>query len=252
MQAVDRIVAVLTTIVGTSGGLTLSEVARGVELTPATTHRLLQSLVEKGLVERDPLSRRYRSGVGLIQMAASVLATRGAEHSVDIVLSELRDRWKECFYLAMLADDSVLCLRSVEPVGSAEVSFYVRLGTKLPPHSAAAAKAIVAFSDEATVDRLVGRGPFERYTRYTLTSRDEVMAEIQKTRQRGYGVCDQEMEVAVAAFAVPIFARNASPVRAIGVIAPRDRLVEKAEEGLIDAMVKAGARLAAAELARAA
>jgi IclR family acetate operon transcriptional repressor len=252
VQAVDRIVAILATIVPTTGGLTLSEVARSVELTPATTHRLLQSLMEKGLIERDPLSRRYRSGVGLIQMAAAVLATRGAQHSVDLALGELRDQWRECFFLAMLTDDSVLCLRSVEPVGSSEVSFYVRLGTKLPPHSSAAAKTIAAFGDQARIDRLVGPGPFERYTQFTLTEREEVLVELEKTREAGYGICDQEMEIAVAAVAVPILVSNDAPVRAIGAIAPRERLMEKISDGLVDAMTQAAARLAAVESIRAA
>ena len=49
----------------------VTQIARSVGLTQATTHRLLQSLIAEGMVEQDERSKLYRLSIDFFALAAS-------------------------------------------------------------------------------------------------------------------------------------------------------------------------------------
>jgi len=59
--AVSRLFAVLRSLGDTvEGGERVTQLAQRVGLSQPTTHRLLRSLMEEGMVEQDARSKRYR------------------------------------------------------------------------------------------------------------------------------------------------------------------------------------------------
>src|SRR5579871_5744825 len=145
VQTIDRVSRILRAVTEAPNGLTLSEVATVTELPSPTVHRFLKSLVDAGFVERKELTKRYGYGPVLIQLG---LAARSADYGAESEengLRKLRDRWQECFYLSMQIDGSVVCVRSTETTDPIRMSIFVSVGRRLPMHSSAAAKAIVAY-----------------------------------------------------------------------------------------------------------
>jgi DNA-binding IclR family transcriptional regulator len=247
MQAIERILRIIETIGSSPTGLTLSEVHRATGLSPATCHRLLASLCDTHLLERDASSKRYRAGIGLIRLAASVNPSTALVPSADMALRALRDRWQECFYLAVLANDSVVCLESVETTEPNRMGVYLRLGYQLSVHGSASARAILAFVPEDVAKRVLQKDNFEKYTEFTKTKRAALASELEATRKRGYAVCDQELEIGVVAFATPVLDISGEPTRSIGVIGPRERLLAMVDDGLIDDMLASARYLSGKE-----
>ena len=75
-QSVERAIAVLECFASSDRSLGLTEIARGVGLTPSTAHRLLRALIAARYVEQDPTTEHYRLGIGI-----AVLGQRALEHS---------------------------------------------------------------------------------------------------------------------------------------------------------------------------
>ena len=80
------------------------------------------------------------------------------------------------------------------------------IGGRNPAYRTAVGKALLS-------ERLVGLrevtdwfGPFplERKTPNTLTTPDALLAELEATRERGFGIDDEENEVGITCVAVPI------------------------------------------------
>jgi IclR family transcriptional regulator, acetate operon repressor len=246
VQTVDRLVTILQRISADPRGLTLSELAREAELPPATCHRLLGSLSASGMVERDGGTKRWRPGVGLVRIAAAVSPSAGFGALVDPVLVELRDHWQECFYFSNLTDGQVVCVRSVETTEPHRISVSVPLGRRMALHASAAAKAILASLTEDESRRLLQGAAWEHFTRYTLMTVDELLADLAATRSRGFAVCDQEMELGVAAYAAAIAGPPGEAPRSLGVIGHRERLGSRLRNGLLDALLSAAEDLSAA------
>ena len=240
--SVDKALSILTEVAGSSNGLTLSVIARKAGLSPATCHRLLRTLARRQLVLRDS-SGQYRQGIGLLKLAAAVTSSSVLGEPTEAILRSLRDRWQECFYLSVLVDGEVVCIRSVATTDPNRMGVYVPLGRRFPAYAAAAAKAILAFGPPELAKRALANEELVPFTRFTNTSRDKVLSELQLTRQRGHAVCDQEMEIGVIAFAVPVVVGNGDVVWSLGVIGPRERLVGSVHEGLIREMMASASLL---------
>lgn len=236
MQTIDRLARILRAISDAPDGLTLSEVASEAELPSPTVHRFLKSLGDAGFVERKELTKRYAGGPVLIRLGLAAQAADVSGHTEEGGLRTLRDRWQECFYLSSYIDGDVVCVRSTETTDPLRMSIFVSVGRRLPMHSSAAAKAILAYQTRAVAKDFLARAPFDRYTGFTITERDQIVSDLVQTRSQGYAVCDQEMEIGVAALAVPIFDPRGAVGRSLGVIAPRERLLSERRHELLDHM----------------
>ena len=243
MQALNRIVKILRAVAEAPEGLTLSEVAEAASLPSATAYRFLKDLANEGLVERQALTKRYRYGPGFVRLALSIKAADFMSDTEEAELRSLRDRWQDCFYLSALLDADVVCVRSTETNDPVRMGIFVSIGRRLAPHSSAAAKAIIAYQPRVTIDSVLAREPLERYTPYTLTRPAEILADLAQARKRGYAICDQEMEIGVAAIAVPVFDARNSVNRSIGVIALRDRILGDERDELVEDMQRAASAL---------
>lgn len=62
VQSVDRALVLLETLAESSGGLSLSELSRRVDLPTSTAHRLLTTLQMRGFVAHEPQSSRWVIG----------------------------------------------------------------------------------------------------------------------------------------------------------------------------------------------
>jgi len=237
MQTIDRIVTIMYSVAESPDGLTLSEVARVTGLPPATAHRLLAALQKRSLVERDEPSKRWRAGLGILRMAASMIPSVGFSALADPVLAELRDRWQECFYLSVLADGEVVCVRSVATTAPHRMSVHVPVGRRFPLH------AILSYLPLPETRQLLSAREPECFTRQTIVDVEELLADLTYVRAAGYAVCDQEMELGVTALAVAIGGPPGEPPRSLGVIGPRERIRADMLTGLLTDIVDGGARL---------
>jgi DNA-binding IclR family transcriptional regulator len=243
MQALDRFSRILKAIMEAPDGLTLSEVAASAELPSPTVHRFLKGLSDAGFVERHAASKRYRHGPAITRLALAASAADFIGETEQSGLRALRDRWQECFYFSALIDGDVVCVRSTETTDPVRMGIFVSIGRRLAVHSSAAAKAIMAYQPRQTVEEFLEAAPFDRYTPFTLTQRQELVADLIETRKRGYAVCDQEMEIGVAALALPVFDSRGNVGRSLGVIAPRDRLLLEQQDELLEDMRNTAATL---------
>jgi DNA-binding IclR family transcriptional regulator len=98
-------------------------------------------------------------------------------------------------------------------VGHRPVSSF-SISPPLPAHATAMGKALLAFSPPRLVDTLIESG-LERYTPYTLTTGDRLRRALAVTRLTRVALCRWEMELGMAAIAVPIFGGGGMVVAAL-------------------------------------
>jgi DNA-binding IclR family transcriptional regulator len=214
-QSVYRAVRILEAFSAYRPTLTLAEIAQAVELTPPTTHRLLQALRAQDLVVFDEHRRQYSLGGGVMRIAGVIL-DQELLASVRIRLEELRDAIGETVALHWRLKDSRVCL--IELVSERPVHMASGVGNTYPLTAGAAGKAMLAFTDPAEVDLLLeGSG-------LGSADRDELRAALPPIREAGYARSEGETVGGGFALATPLLDGEGHAVAALNITGPGTRM----------------------------
>jgi IclR family acetate operon transcriptional repressor len=223
-QAIERAVGLLRSFESDADAeLGIMELAARQQLSPSTAHRIARALVAAGLLEQDPDTERYRLGVGLVELGLLTLQRLGVEAARPL-LEALADETGESINLGIRRGDDVMVVLRVS--SAQPLRFEQPAGSRVPIHTSAMGKAILGYSPDPAgeVDRL---GGLARLTSHTLTSRAALKRELQRTRERGYAVNDEERNLGARAVGAPVLDRCGHAVAAISVQGPAVRLTER-------------------------
>jgi DNA-binding IclR family transcriptional regulator len=231
VQSVGRALDLLEHLGASDGDMSLADLARATGLQPPTAHRLLQTLVQRDWVVRNPstthyrLSRKLLSIVGDIEARTARLRALARPH-----LIALRNDTGESTNLVVL--DGLAAVYIDQVPSQRPIHMFTEIGARVPAYASGAGKAMLAFQTSA-VDRALGRHALEALTDHTLTDYAALKRALRQARARGYAFDNEEYELGVACTAAPIRGGDGIAVAAISVSAPavRWRAVDRARLG---------------------
>jgi IclR family transcriptional regulator, acetate operon repressor len=198
VQSLDRAFAILEIMADAGGVIGLSQLAAEAKLPLATIHRLVRTLVDLGYVRQEP-SRQYSLGPRLMRLAES--STKRLSTIASPYMSRVVDALGESVNLAVLDGDEIVYVAQVQP-STNFMRMFTEVGRRTTPHSTAVGKAILADRTESDVRALLDRTGMPRRTEHTITSPAVFVADLERTRQRGYALDDGEQELGVRCVAV--------------------------------------------------
>jgi IclR family acetate operon transcriptional repressor len=224
VQSVSRALALLRCFEQGTPYLTLTEMARETGLTMSTTHRLAGTLVDGGMMARDPGSERYRVGPLVETLARTAAGPDRAARAAraTAILEGLTRRTGESASLGVADGRSIVVLVGVESPHA--LRFDRPPGTLVPIHVSAMGKAVLAFGPEPAATAVKALAPLERFTPWTLTSQRALATDLELTRERGYALVDEEQMVGVRSLAVPVLDEDGLAVAAVGIQGPTGRI----------------------------
>ena len=176
----------------------LGELAERTGLTKPTVHRLLGVLTDSGwAVQRD-------GGFYELGPRARALGHADAEwgDGVESAIHTLATATNQTVHVAVLADGEVLYTHKA----SAPQAFIMRsrVGSRMPAHSTAVGKAMLATLPEPRLVALLTARGMPARTPATHTDVDALLTELATVRECGYALDREENEVNVRCMAVPI------------------------------------------------
>lgn len=221
-QVVDRVVDILEVFPRLGPELGVSDVSRALGLKKATTHRLLASLLRRGMVAQDPNSRRYRLGIKLWELGSLATSQVDWVDRVKPYLQHLTDVSGETTHLAVLNDGQVLYVDKVESSRSFRMPSQV--GRRLPVHCTGVGKALVAFLPDEVLKGIVARRGLPKMTAHTITELSALRRELAEVRDNGYAIDNEEIDDGLTCIAAPIRDHTSHVVAAISLAGPTSRL----------------------------
>lgn len=217
VQSVTRALAVLD-VLGRSPGCRLSDVARRLELHPATARRLLAVLETHGYVRRDPVG--YTLGLRLVELAGLALNhTDLVRHSLT-ELDRLRDRVGLNANLAVLVEGDVLHLAYA--VRSGTPRYYTEVGRRAVAHCTSLGKVLLAAQPRPRVHETVERFGWRPYTARSIRDSARLDRELDEIARCGYAVDRGERKPGTVCLAAPVRDRSRQVVAAISVTGSGD------------------------------
>jgi DNA-binding IclR family transcriptional regulator len=220
LQSVSRALRALE-LIADAGELGVTELGRRLDVHKATASRLISTLAERGLVERDPSSERYRLGFGLIRLAGAAIAGLDLVRTAHPILEDLAERTRETVTLGVLSGGDVVYVDQVAGTHSIVSVSWVGRGT--PLHCTSNGKVLLAWMDEDGRDRLLAE-PLARLTDSTIVDPDVLRTQLQEVRARGYAQTLEELEEGLNAVAAPVRQADGQVVASLSVSGPAFRI----------------------------
>lgn len=201
----DRVLAVLRELARYPDGVGLEELTRAIGSPKPTVHRALGALRRAGLADQDARGR-YVLGDEFLRMAFAHHEARPEHVRVRPVLEALAHRFGETAHYAVLDGHEVVYRAKVDPPTGA-VRLTSTIGGRNPAHTTAVGKLLLTqqLSSLAEVEAWIGNSPPERRTPRSLCAAADLHRELMATRERGYGLDDQENETGVNCLALPLY-----------------------------------------------
>lgn len=219
VQSVERAFDLLEVLTDAGGALSLSDLADRCALPLPTIHRLAKTLTGRGYI-RQLGDRRYALGTRLMRFGDGASTQLGvfARPQLAALVSEL----EESANMAVREADQVLYIAQVPSPHT--MRMFTEVGKRAPMHNTGVGKAILSQLDERTVRSIVTQAGMPRATEKSIGSIDVLLPELERIRERGYAIDDNEQEIGVRCFAVAV--PNAPTPMAISVSGPTSRVDE--------------------------
>jgi DNA-binding IclR family transcriptional regulator len=221
-QSVERAIAILRSFSIEKPERGVAEIGRELGLHKSTVSRLMTALEQAGLLARDPVSKRYRLGVGLIGLAAQVVSHMDVREVARPFLRQLAEDCQESVNLVVLDGPQVVNLDQFIPP-KRQVKNIGRAGRRMCAHCTAAGKVLLAYLDEEELAHILALG-LAKFTSSTITDPAELRQELERVREQGYAAVEEELEKGLNAVAAPIYDHTGQVVAAAGVSGPAYRL----------------------------
>lgn len=239
-SVLDRTVRVLETFTTERTVQTAAQIGRRAGLPSSTAHRLVDSLVDSGLLDRDD-DGRVRLGLRLWELALrGSLALRLRQAALP-AMERVQSAIREHTQLAVLEQDEALFLERLSwPTAGANIT---RIAGRLPLHASSSGLVLLAHADAATQERILA-GPLPALTPETLTEPAALRRKLSEVRRLGYVVTPGTVEEVSTGVAVPVRGDRGEVVAALSVVLPRDHVVEPSIAALRAAATEVSAALA--------
>jgi len=214
-----RAAMIMNSFHGAAPELSMTDVVRRTGLPRSSVHRILEQLVGLRALERS--GSRYRLGIRVIELGA-LAAHQNRLREVSLpFLHELHETTGHLVHLAILDGHEIIYLEKIS--GSAGARIPSRLGARQPAYCTGAGKAILAFSEAATVEAALAAGLTPR-TPFTITRPRLFRQELAHIRERGVAFDREEGFRGIFCIAAPIRDGSGQAVAAISLSGPPARM----------------------------
>lgn len=202
------------------GGMGVTELASHLNLPKSTTHRYLKTLTTNEYLVQEGTT--YHIGLRFLEIGEFSRTRRKGFEMVKPKVEKIAQETGE--KAQFMVDEHGKAVYVYQETGDQAVKLDWGVGARIQLHSTAAGKAIMAQWPEERVGEYVDKQGFSALTSHTITNREELLDELEKTRERGYGLNEQEHIKGFVAVAVPIFDSSDTVLGALSVGGPVNRM----------------------------
>jgi IclR family transcriptional regulator, KDG regulon repressor len=220
----------------------VSDLARATGLDKAMTHRILRALLREQWVEQNLASRLYSLGPALRDIASLRHSRAEVQQAAEPILDKLVQRFNETVLLSSRHD----LFHVVELIRECtrEVRVVSQVGRRIPLYCGAAGKTWLAFDHPSLLERLL-QTDLKTYTANTIANPDDLKAELDEIRQRGWGFENEEYSVGVRGIGAPIWNSTGCIAGTIAIRAPSTRMSFKEASEIAPSLMQAAADISA-------
>ncbi|KAK66446.1 transcriptional regulator, IclR family, C-terminal domain protein [Bordetella bronchiseptica 980-2] len=218
--------------------LSLTDMARALDVPMSSTLALVRTLVSKGYLYETRKRGGYFPTRKMLLVCQSIDAADQVLELVRPFLEELRNISQETAVLGKRQDGQVVYLDVV--LSHQPIRYHALVGESRAAHTNSIGKAIISMLEEKEQKALLAKANWRALTSRTLTTREAFLQDMAQTGARGWSSNVGESVEDLAAVALPF--QLASEWYAVSIVGPYDRM-ERNWDAHVETLLKTGARL---------
>ena len=231
IQVISRAAKILRTLREHPKGLSLSQIAKEVNLARSTVQRIVTTLEQENFVAAASANGGIRLGPEIAMLATAV--HRDLREEIRPFLIQLSEEVNETVDLSVLDNGKVLFVDQI--IAAHPLQATSQPGASFPLHCTANGKAILASLPKDEVEKLLPEH-LKQYNDKTITNRDELLKELDVVRKEGIAFTKEEHIHGICAVGAVVFDRMRN-LNAVSIPLPSARFYGN-EEKLVTALLK--------------
>lgn len=205
VQSLEKGLRVLTAFSKEKPTMTLTEVAKVTNLSRAAARRFLLTYTHLGYVKMD--GKLFELTPKVLNLGYNYLSSLDIKEIANPFLVQLAKTVNETCSVVTISGTDVIIL--VRQQISRIMTISVGIGSRLPAHVTAVGRVILAMNEDLQT-QLLDTFDYRHYTINTITNKTHLQAELERVKQQGWAMIDQELEAGVRAIAAPIYSKDGS------------------------------------------
>lgn len=190
-------------------GFTLSQIASRVDLNKTSVYRYVNTFCDLGYMQRDERTRLYRLGVRTLALAHSILENSEMVRLVKPLVNEAHQRHNLHVDVGIVSGDAIYLIYRRE---SKDTMAFRSFSYASDLHYLATGKAAMAYMEPADLQCLIDRLELKPKTDKTITSKQELQADLAKVCEQGYALNNEESVPGLIAIGAPLFSLRTNKV----------------------------------------
>lgn len=203
------------------GEARVTTLANNLDMGKSATHNHLSTLEQHDYVVKDADTKRYRLSLKFLDIGGQIRSEIGVYKVAEPKVKELAEKSGELVHLVIEEGGKGVYICRSKGDNAVDLDTYV--GCRHHMHSTAFGKAILSHLSTERVDEIITRHGLPKVTPKTITSREALHEELDRTRERGFAIDDEERLESLRCIAAPI-RFDSDVIGAISISGPTARI----------------------------
>ncbi len=213
VQTLDRALDIIELLSLEKEGLGVTEIGERAGLHKSTVHRLLNSLAERGYIEKQLKSDSYKLGLKFIEVSSLFLNHLELKTEALPYLRTLAGKTGQPVHLAILRDDEAVYIEKVDVRNS--IRMYSQIGRRVPLHCSAIGKCLVFGLSKKETNNIIDKMVFKKYTGNTILDKSKYINELSFVAENGWAADNEEHEKNIRCIAAPVYDYTGEVIAAV-------------------------------------
>lgn len=226
INSVDRALDILILLYHKKREMGVTEISKELGVYKSTIHRTLYTLESKGFINQNQENGKYWIGAKLYAMGMVVGEKMSIKEIVKPYTRELNMEFNEVVNVSILEENTNDYPRSIiihKEYGSNQLqSVNPTVGSSCECYCSSVGKCLMAFNDINY--KPLQKLQIKKYTDTTIDNWDDMFKVLEKIRQDGYAVDNEELEHGLTCIGAPILDKDNKAVAAISLSGPTIRM----------------------------
>jgi IclR family KDG regulon transcriptional repressor len=221
---VSKVLRILEALNASPTGLQLKDIAEQTAINKSTAYRFLAHLEAERYLYRDEFGA-YMVGPKLVRLGSGISYQTTLRKISRPILQDLWKVTSETVNLGILDGQDVFYLDVVQSPHPFRMASHA--GTWRPLYCTSMGKALAAFLPTEEKDHVLSSLRFERFTPHTIIRLSRFRTELERIRQRGYALDDEEATLGARCVGAPVLLEGGKVAAAVSVAGPITRIARE-------------------------
>lgn len=241
-QSVEKAMQIIEVMAAARGSMRLQDIAAETSLPSSTALRMINTLVKCGYAYQDQTTLKYGLTLQFARIGSLVGSQLTLRESAHPVMEELSAKCKESCCLAIEQGSQVVYIDLVEGPDSM-LRIMQRIGKRAPMHCTGIGKLLLLNYSQEELEDLIHTVGLKSFTANTITTKEELLKELEQVKAQGWAIDDEECEVGARCIAAGIYDYTGKIIGGISVSGPTTRIDFKKCAFISEAVTQAARKI---------